>query len=705
MIQLTNINKSYGKNIILKDVSFCFENKGLYLLKGESGSGKTTLLNIIDSRIGDYKGSVDIQGKIFFLSYGDYLIDEMRVKEMIDFHKCINENFKPYQKDFGISKFENKIISKLSGGEKQKLGIYLALSSNRENILLDEPFVGIDKDTFKEIVQELKRVSKNRLIIIVSHQDIKGCKEVLLENNRLVGNYKCKKIKKNNEEIKKVKLLKWTAILHKKQWIDRMLFILSIIGILTTNLQITDNIDNIKNEFFSSISKNQIKYQESDTTLNFDVFYNEIISPLAYEIDDYFYNFYSKKMIDSSVYSGKDYISNGTLFSVIGYNSSLKDDEVIVQLNELDYCKDNMYLYCNKHQIKEKLIGSILTYKINDDQINYKIKDIIFSSNESVYVFDREKLIQNLKIEYEEYYIDYYILVKNEYLRSFYEKINNQESLLSYDFHFISENESSTCFWIKESEHKYFNEDYFYSDDIIACNEIGYSCTSFDFGTLNSLYSINDIVVKGLVKYEKVSGIDNYDEIVISSALSKKINKNNGDVIDLNFYFDDEFHVLNNVYIKDVIEDNDFIIYHNNYDYNLYKDRFNKYLRINYVYGNVEGAKVEKSLGYEIVKDAIDYFNDISIIIKISFYVICLISFSILFILETHKLNKHLQVFRCLYFNKIEYELLLKQYLMIYLLFSLLLINDIVLFLIYIGMFIIFYYYNNKKIKSRFPWI
>ena len=98
------------------------------------------------------------------------MIDEFTVKEIIEFHRNLFLNFKDYKNNFGIDLLMNKKVSKLSMGEKQKVGIYLALSSDSDILLLDEPLAGVDTNTKKTIVTEIKKISKNKLVILASHQ-------------------------------------------------------------------------------------------------------------------------------------------------------------------------------------------------------------------------------------------------------------------------------------------------------------------------------------------------------------------------------------------------------------------------------------------------------------------------------------------------------------------------------------------------------
>ena len=705
MISAKNIFKSYGDNIVLKDLSCSFTKNGLYWIKGDSGSGKTTLLNILSGRLKDYSGEVKCSGETFFLSYENYLIDNFSVKETIEFHKSLNLNFKDYENRFGIEKFFYKKIKRLSGGEKQKLGIYLALSMNSENILLDEPFSGVDNESKKEIINELKKVSKDKIIIITSHQKIDGCKRVVLENGRLDRYNVFKNIVCEDRKIKKVNLNKWALKLHGKQWISRVVFIISILSIDISNMVIHSKIDSIKDELDNVVYSNEIYYKEGGAKLNKETFYDKVVKSVAKYLDDYFFNVYSPEMIDDKVYVSNMFIGDVSIFSNIISDYSLKESEIVLETNLIDFCNNNKYYYCNEVQVREELVGSYLELDLEEEKIVYKVVDVIFSDNEGIYVFDKVGLIDRLEKHYEKIYYDYYLVVKSDRIDKFYENINSNENLLEYDCYLLSDNGNQAYFLIKEIEWRYFSFEEINQTGVIACSDVGYSCNSLNFSSLKSLVYIDDINVDGDIKYIKDDYVSEYDEIVISSGLANLINKKPGDNIDLSFYIEGEYYLLDDVYIKDIIENEEYVIYHKYYDFNLYKDMFNKHIRIRYIDGVNLAYKKITPLDYEIMDEGMSYFNDITYWINVVMIIFTIIGFSVLFAIEGNKLKKHNQVFRCVSYNGVDHMPMLNTYLLAYLSGVLMFVFNIYVALIYFGIFYLFWFICVKKIKSRITWI
>lgn len=197
MIKLNKVNKSYSNsyetNHILKDITLSFDETGLNFLVGKSGSGKTTLLNLIgcldsiDS--GELKiGQEDIHNTS--LKTKDYIRNNYVTYVYQDFnvidHLTVFDNIALVQKLRGIkddSKVEeaiNKVLLKglgnrkmkeLSGGQKQRVGIARALVKDSPILLCDEPTGNLDAKTSKEIFDLLAEIAKERLVIIVTHNE------------------------------------------------------------------------------------------------------------------------------------------------------------------------------------------------------------------------------------------------------------------------------------------------------------------------------------------------------------------------------------------------------------------------------------------------------------------------------------------------------------------------------------------------------
>lgn len=195
MIEVKNLYKIYkddvGKLIALNGVSFKLPSKGMVFIVGKSGCGKTTLLNII--------------GGLDNLSYGDVYVNNRRLSEfkvheldnyrnttigfifqdfcLIDKLSVINNikmsmefqnnktkiNYKQLLKDFGLEGLGHRKPRQLSSGQKQRVAIARAIVKNPEIILADEPTGNLDAKTSRQILDLLKQISNDRLVVIISH--------------------------------------------------------------------------------------------------------------------------------------------------------------------------------------------------------------------------------------------------------------------------------------------------------------------------------------------------------------------------------------------------------------------------------------------------------------------------------------------------------------------------------------------------------
>ena len=176
---------------ILKDVTFNFERGKFYTILGESGSGKTTLLSILSALEEPKSGSIKYEGKdirniglekyrrnkigIIFQNYN--LINHLSVLENVELPlKLANVDYKKRKELALLSlkkvNLENHIYKKpneLSGGERQRVAIARAIVNNPKIITLDEPTGALDSKTSIEIMELIKEISKDKLVIIVTH--------------------------------------------------------------------------------------------------------------------------------------------------------------------------------------------------------------------------------------------------------------------------------------------------------------------------------------------------------------------------------------------------------------------------------------------------------------------------------------------------------------------------------------------------------
>ena len=195
MVEVKNLTKEFivnkKKNIVINNLSFFLPPKGMYFIVGESGSGKSTLLNLIEGLILPTKGSIKINNHridklkndekvefykkevgILFQSFN--LFNDLTVLENLKITSLIKEendeeNIKRYLSKFKIYEKINQKVYTLSGGEKQRLALIRALINKPKIILADEPTGALDNASSIILMDELKKISENSLILIVTH--------------------------------------------------------------------------------------------------------------------------------------------------------------------------------------------------------------------------------------------------------------------------------------------------------------------------------------------------------------------------------------------------------------------------------------------------------------------------------------------------------------------------------------------------------
>lgn len=175
-IELAHMSKQIeSQTFLFNDVNFTFEFGNFYLVKAKSGLGKTTLLTMLGglekATSGEiYFHGIDLKSKPFSYLFTDYscfknltgyenlyLISKNRVK------------IEDITKELGINKILNKKVSCYSKGEYARLAIARIVLEDKPIILLDEPTGNLDETNQKNVLNLLKRISKNKLIICVSH--------------------------------------------------------------------------------------------------------------------------------------------------------------------------------------------------------------------------------------------------------------------------------------------------------------------------------------------------------------------------------------------------------------------------------------------------------------------------------------------------------------------------------------------------------
>lgn len=200
MLELTDINKSYTTvgftQKALDGVSIAFRDNEFAAILGPSGSGKTTLLNIIGGL--DYydEGDLRIEGistkeykdtdwdtyrnnRIGFIFQNYNLIPHQTVLSNVELALTLSGVSKEERRqraietleDLGLEEHINKLPSQLSGGQMQRVAIARALINNPDILLADEPTGALDTDTGIQVMDLLKGIAKERLVILVTHNN------------------------------------------------------------------------------------------------------------------------------------------------------------------------------------------------------------------------------------------------------------------------------------------------------------------------------------------------------------------------------------------------------------------------------------------------------------------------------------------------------------------------------------------------------
>ncbi len=200
VINIHNLSKSFGKQLVLKNISLkLFEGENLVIL-GKSGSGKSVLIKCIVGLLNPDSGTVDVfeknvismrgkelgelRQKIGFLFQSGALYDSMTVKQNLEFalrrikreytEKQLNQKVNEALENVGLPEVVNKMPSELSGGMRKRISLARTLVVDPQIMLYDEPTTGLDPITSGEIsllINEIQKKYKTSSIIIT--HDIK----------------------------------------------------------------------------------------------------------------------------------------------------------------------------------------------------------------------------------------------------------------------------------------------------------------------------------------------------------------------------------------------------------------------------------------------------------------------------------------------------------------------------------------------------
>ena len=191
-MEVKNLSFSYGKNKILKDVSFQIQDGQITTIMGANGSGKSTLFSLMTKNLYPRKGKIFLRGKniqnlvlkdfdrkVSIVHQYNTSSDDITVERMVSFGRTPHMKMMQGRSDederliqwamevTDIEKYRNREASRLSGGQRQRVWIAMALAQNTKILFLDEPTTYLDIRYQIEILELVKKLNQEFGITII----------------------------------------------------------------------------------------------------------------------------------------------------------------------------------------------------------------------------------------------------------------------------------------------------------------------------------------------------------------------------------------------------------------------------------------------------------------------------------------------------------------------------------------------------------
>lgn len=185
-VRIEHLNKTIGKQQVLRDVSLSINDGEVVGLLGPNGAGKSTLMKILVGLWEENKEQrtknkeqcvIEVPKEIGYLPEQNPLYDEMYVAEYLLFMAQLDKEQKTKSKErvevlierVGLTPERHKKIGQLSKGYKQRVGLAQALLGDPDLLILDEPTTGLDPNQLTEIRSLIRELGKDRTVILSTH--------------------------------------------------------------------------------------------------------------------------------------------------------------------------------------------------------------------------------------------------------------------------------------------------------------------------------------------------------------------------------------------------------------------------------------------------------------------------------------------------------------------------------------------------------
>ncbi|MUK24892.1 ABC transporter ATP-binding protein [Aliivibrio fischeri] len=228
MINISGLNKSYGKKKALDNLTLSIPSNSIYGLLGPNGAGKTTLISILNGLVSYDSGEVTffdlplkknlsvIRQRCSLIPQSLAFYENLSVKENLQFFagvqkikgQALKDNLSYAVETNRLSSMMDQKSATLSGGQKRRLNIAIGLLNNPDILFFDEPTVGIDPESRNDILDTIKAYkSDNKTVIYTSHympEIEKICDEVAIMNAGQIVKQGSISSMVNNEESQQV---------------------------------------------------------------------------------------------------------------------------------------------------------------------------------------------------------------------------------------------------------------------------------------------------------------------------------------------------------------------------------------------------------------------------------------------------------------------------------------------------------------------
>jgi len=202
-IEVSGLTKIYGTQKALDDLTFSAKKGDILGFLGPNGAGKSTTMKILSCFIPQSSGtakvcgmdvktdSLKIRNVLGYLPESNPLYKDMYIKEYLGYIAKLyalpnpNQRVKDMIELTGLGREQNKLISQISKGYKQRVGLAQAMIHNPEVLIMDEPTSGLDPNQLAEIRNVIKEIGKEKVVIFSTHimQEVEAlCNRVVIIN-------------------------------------------------------------------------------------------------------------------------------------------------------------------------------------------------------------------------------------------------------------------------------------------------------------------------------------------------------------------------------------------------------------------------------------------------------------------------------------------------------------------------------------------